>query len=363
MLVAEVKGIGFPNKGAELLLNASMARLRDKNYKVCTEPYSSYDYKVAYPLYSKMRIGYRGFNCLAPFNLLPNYVRSRLGFIKPSEVNLILDASGYAYGDPWTVSLAKNRLLQDSSACSKVILPQSLGPFTTSEAQWVAKEIAKKCELIYAREKTGAKYFEEATGKKIKVVPDITFCLKAPKIEEERDVIIIPNFQVEKREGDSYVDVLTKLCEKLHLAGRSITILNHEGIKDKKISEKIIRALEANNINVEYIEPQTGLDAKSIIANAKFVVTSRYHGLISSLSSQVPCIAVGWSFKYDEAMALFDLNAPSKFDKADDIFDFVTSEDYTSIFSSEAYANKLKMVQEDVNAMWKEVFELASDKN
>ena len=46
----------------------------------------------------------------------------------------------------------------------------------------------------------------------------------------------------------------------------------------------------------------TAAQLKSIIANADFLVGSRYHSLIAALSHRVPAVAIGWSHKYAQLM-------------------------------------------------------------
>ena len=47
----------------------------------------------------------------------------------------------------------------------------------------------------------------------------------------------------------------------------------------------------------------TGLNAlevKGMISSAYLVISSRFHGVASSLNSCVPCLATSWSHKYEE---------------------------------------------------------------
>ena len=61
--------------------------------------------------------------------------------------------------------------------------------------------------------------------------------------------------------------------------------------------------------NIECIIEQNPLKLKSIIKNSKFVVSSRYHGLISSLYQGVPIIATGWSHKYHQLLCEYDIES------------------------------------------------------
>jgi polysaccharide pyruvyl transferase WcaK-like protein len=356
--IAEVKGIAFPNRGAELLLMACLEQLISRKYLIATEPYSPYHYKVAYPLYTKTRIDRFGINLIYPFSLLPKYIRERLGLVKGSELSLILDASGYAYGDPWPVSLAKQRLLNEKLSCPKIMLPQSFGPFTSRKNIDIAKRLADKCSLIYAREEEGASNFEKVTGRQISVIPDITFLLSSDTGQACRDIVIVPNFQVYKRNGDLYLDCLKKVIKELVNNRRMVTILNHEGEKDRKISSEIIEGMGVIGSQVEYLEPSSGNEAKGIISTAKFILTSRYHALISALASAVPCMALGWSFKYEEALKNFDIDSANLIGSPEKIVEIIESESYCQQFGSNSYVRKRTEIENKVSGMWQEIFTL-----
>ena len=93
MKYVEIKGIGFPNKGAELLLCAVLEQIKAHEMTACMEPYSPFSYKINYPVVTKTSIYKWGVNILFPFTFLPSYITNRLGFVKPHQVDLILDAS------------------------------------------------------------------------------------------------------------------------------------------------------------------------------------------------------------------------------------------------------------------------------
>ena len=72
----EVKGIAFPNKGAELLLITIIQKIGGK-YNICLEPHGDYSNKINYPIYTKTCLRYKGFNVLFFLELLPAFIRRR----------------------------------------------------------------------------------------------------------------------------------------------------------------------------------------------------------------------------------------------------------------------------------------------
>jgi len=348
--IIEIKGIAFPNKGAELLLCEILQKVKSE-YKVCLEPHGDYSNKVKYPIFTKVCLRFRGVNLLSLLSILPKYIRTRLGFVKPSEVDFVLDASGFAYGDDWSYELARNRILKENKPI--IFLPQSFGPFKKKQSQEVIKHIVHNSSMTFAREKKGQLEVEHATQEKIEVVRDITFGLKVTPNSIERDLLIIPNFQVLKREGQVYLDKLQKIIESNE--SRKITLVNHEGPKDREIID-ILAA--KNKSDIEIIDGVDGPQLKSIIGSSKFVVTSRYHGLISALSQRIPVIALGWSFKYEEILNYFEI--PTSTD-VEIINSYIQAPEYEEIFKSDKFASRLKKLNAEIDEMWRSVLKFIDE--
>jgi len=355
--IAEIKGIGFPNKGAELLLIAILEQLKKRGIKGCIEPKSNYDYRVEYPLYTKTRVAFKGVNLLFLFNFLPKFVRKRIGLVRGSELDIVLDASGYAYGDPWGSDLAKNRILSEKFDCPVVFLPQTFGPFENAESQDVIKKLYKKSNLIFAREPEASKDLFKVLETNIPVIPDITFGLEVTLSANDHGVIIIPNHQVLAREGKAYTDRLEMIAKMALSAKRKVTFLNHEGVKDEQICFDVISKVSGLDIENNYISPKSGLAAKEEISGSSFVFTSRYHGLISSLSTCTPCIPLGWSHKYDSAMSLMKIDGYEKNLTDEAISHLFLSKEYSEQFSSEGYKKQLIACKSEVEEMWALIFE------
>lgn len=360
MQYVEIKGIGFPNKGADLLLCAVLEQLKKRGLTACMEPYSPYKYKLDYPIITKTSIYMCGVNILYPLNILPKYVKQRLGFVSPSKVDLVLDASGFAYGDDWPRSIAKSRILSGKKTTT-ILLPQSLGPFYKKRSIKTANQISKRAKLIFSREQEGIKHFFSATGIEANYCPDITFIYKPKKTEDSAevptDVLIIPNFQVYLREGETYLINLSKIIFSILSLNRKVTFLNHEGEKDNNICETISqRVLKEKGIKINTLCPTTGVEAKQLISRANLVFTSRYHGLISALSQQIPVACYGWSFKYRAIMNRFELPTIDLANPKEEDIDFLLSQDYSGRFLSLSYKEELKKIKQEINQMWDVVF-------
>ena len=100
----------------------------------------------------------------------------------------------------------------------------------------------------------------------------------------------------------------------------------------------------------------SGIDCKAVIARAKLVVSSRFHGVVSGLVEGVPTLSTSWSHKYDELLkehgrpgnALDVLDVDGSVAKACDALEH--PEEYVSA------PGCAERVRGCVLAMWDEIF-------
>ena len=60
---------------------------------------------------------------------------------------------------------------------------------------------------------------------------------------------------------------------------------------------------------VPIVQADGALEIKSVIAKSYLCISSRFHGAASALGSAVPCLATGWSHKYEEIFKDYGLDA------------------------------------------------------
>lgn len=332
MLTVEVKGISFANKGAELMLHAIQAQFAERGVaaRFVVEPHGPYQRRISYGLWQKTRYVRKRLNWLAPFQLLPNSVRSMFGMITEAEIDVVLDASGFSYGDQWNPAVARDRLGSSIAKLRKrdvpvVLLPQALGPFNKAPSKHVFKPILEQASLVFARDQHSLAYCQELLGvaadaqpANLKKCPDFTNLIKGIESDlfdaEEHQVCFIPNAQMLAKRADSgqYLDFMVAAIKATQAAQRKPFLLIHEADADRALAAQINEKLEQP---VPVLDPGHALKIKWIIGQSQLVVSSRFHGLVSALSQGVPVQATGWSHKYQELLAdyncggqLFDVN-------------------------------------------------------
>ncbi len=334
---------------------------------------TAYRERVLYGTYQLGRIVKKGVDIGKLLHILPSKVRNMFGIVMPSEIDAIIDASGFAYGDQWGAKKAEQRLAgnivqfkRGSNRRKVIMLPQALGTFEDPALAGQMRIIFENADLVFARESASYGYAKAICDREqIKQAPDFSN-LFAPAYQgkddvSEYDVCLIPNSKMlEMKKGQIpglYVGFMASLLEHALETGHNPYVLVHEGAKDLKLAQDIVVATKRD---IQIIQPDTAADVKALIGKAKLVISSRFHGLVSALSQGVPVIATGWSHKYEMLLADYGMGE-FLFDETNgvDAAKQAMSKCFETGFSAElaAQLSEKSIEQKQLTrAMWQQVF-------
>lgn len=375
MLNVEVKGISFANKGAELMLHAIIAEFEKRGVaaRFVVEPTGPYERRVAFGLWQKSRYIRKRINLLAPVNWLPKRLRHMFGIISETELDLILDASGFAFGDQWSPLIAHDRLGSSIAKLTArgvpvVVMPQALGPFQKPASKKAFVPVLQHANKVYARDEQSLNFCRELlpNAENLQKCPDFTNLIKGiPAAEfnaDEHQVCFIPNSKMlEKRnDGQQYIAFMVAAIEMALKEDKKPFILIHEADADRRLTATIQSQLSQQ---VPVLDPGHALKIKWIIGQSKLVVSSRFHGLVSALSQGVPVLATGWSHKYHELLADYGC-AQQLVEVGDDLEPTLTA--LQRLLTDESYQTELRSIIKEqgewqraaVKQMWDETFAL-----
>lgn len=312
-VIIEIVGVHDKNKGALLMLEAVCNVLRaEVPQAMLAVPFSvGPETRLRLGLWVTVPPEFGPFDASVLAELVPRRLRRAAALVRPSEVDVLLDASGFGYGDYWGETKLRRRLVSRVRKLYKrgrriVLLPQALGPFESSGMSRLFSEVVEKSDLVFVRDAQSERFVRQVApaARSLRRAPDFTSLLQPelPRaLERLRGVsLVIPNRRVEAPSG-KYLDFLELSVRMLLDAGRRVAVLVHEGDDDRTIAEQLNVRLGQDAI--EIVEEPSALVTKAIISAADLVVSSRFHGLVSALSSGVPAVACGWSHKYEELMA------------------------------------------------------------
>lgn len=376
-MIIELRGVNFINKGAELMLYAVLQRYKASNnvkvvanlrcgsFKQRTEAgldnLAWIDIARA-PFVSKVIDHF--------FGLVPQKTRRSFSIFRDNEVDAVLDASGFAFSDQRgiypSINMAKWTKRWKSQGKKVILLPQAFGPFENKIIRNSVLKIMENADLVFARDKVSYNYLTDIHGAsdRLKLAPDFTNLVVGQMPDywdiSKRMVCIIPNYRMIDKTPDnvkaSYIPFL-EICSR-YLLDQGITpfVLIHETNQDYQLAEELQKRL---NKELLIIREDNPLYVKGIISSCFAVISSRFHGLVNSLSQGVPCLATGWSHKYQMLLEDYQcpecvVSTPSKSDEIIDKISMIISEPTrTQIINQlQSSGSTLKRLSMD---MWTEV--------
>jgi polysaccharide pyruvyl transferase WcaK-like protein len=333
-MMIEVRETGFVNKGAELMLYAILEKINQRypEAKFCMPTdlgAAPYEKRARLGLFQKAEFLRYGIQWGSLFSLLPKQIRKMYGIILEKEVDVVIDAAGFAYSQQWgdykTHRLATLIRRWKKNNSKVILLPQAFGPFESTQIKKDINIVANEADLIFAREQISYDYLVNTVGERsnINLAPDFTNLIKGIVPEdfdtEENRFCIVPNYRMidktSKVQSEAYLPFMISCAKYLQEKEQKPFILIHEGADDLILAQKISDAVGGINIIVE-THP---LKIKGILGACEGTIGSRFHGLVSALSQGVPSLATGWSHKYK---MLF-----SDYDFEDGLMDVTMSED------------------------------------
>jgi colanic acid/amylovoran biosynthesis protein len=337
-LIIEIRGVQFVNKGAELMLHAVLEKIQQYFPKaqiaLAPNKNSPYQQRALLGALQKLPLRFRGydFNTLSYYlpQKLRGFLRHWLGVVFEVDVDLVLDASGFAYGDQWGGRNIKV-LCEEIERLAKhqkgyILLPQAFGPFSQATEQQLLARALPKAWFVCARDSESYQHlsacvagtaalhqFADFTNLVTPVLPavdsnishNISNNIDNPAeghIHKKPRCLIIPNAAMVSSKNrnqswrERYLAVLKLAIDTAQQQGMTAVLLNHEGDADADICQQLSTMF---NPPLPVIAEPDPRKVKGWIATSSLVVCSRFHGCVSALSSGVPCIGTSWSHKYE----------------------------------------------------------------
>ena len=328
-LKVEIKGVQFRNKGAYLMLLGCLQGLEQlgRPFELVLSPGPNLPYRERALLgaWQKLSLRRKGLDLTPWFGNMPNFMLNtlkRYGIVTEKEVNVILEASGFAYGDQWPLLFLQNtaREVKRFGEAGKpfIFMPQAFGPFKSDESKAAMRDIIKHARLIFVRDPVSLSHLQSCVAElpaHVVLTPDFTVGLKGvsrtalPEFDGPFAALIPNNKVISKfnhanaeAERTRYVEAFAAAGNQLTELGLEVVLVNHEGKEDAALCAEIAKLTPCQIITIE--DP---LAVKALIGKAELCVSSRFHGAINALSQNVPCIATSWSHKYHAMMDDFGM--------------------------------------------------------
>lgn len=322
-MIIEICKAGFRNKGAALMLLSIIERLRATYPNamltvVPTAPNGSQPFAelTALGLYPKASLNRFGVELGDVAAVIPRRLRNRYGLVLDREVDVVIDAAGFAYSDQWGVasSLELSRATRRwrRQGTKVILMPQAFGPFTDPAIRKAILNAMENVDLVMPRDSTSYRFLTDVTGERetIRQFPDFTNLIEgtvpAGFNPEDHRVAIVPNYRMidktSEASGGKYLPFMSRCARRLAELDARPYLLVHEGIDDEQLAKIISEA----SGGIPIVKENDPLMIKGILGSSHAVLASRYHALVSALSQGVPAVATGWSHKYTELFEDYD---------------------------------------------------------
>lgn len=236
---------------------------------------------------------------------------------KSHVVDCVIDIGGLAYANSALRDNIRNFIRHAyhiRAGTPLIFFTQDFGPCNSVSSRLLGGLILRRAQHIFAR--SGASYERLKTDFLVKQerisgpYPDCTLRLQSEEVYLEQPlnkyVIFSPSAILLNQYGDKYLDFWRELAKRVPL-DCDIKFLVHCHTKNGNISDSDVIAMLRKHISGEVFSDVSAQQAKWLLENAQFTITSRYHVLAASLSSRVLCATVGWNSKYNELLKLYGL--------------------------------------------------------
>lgn len=311
-MTIDIRGANTVNKGAQLMLEATVERLSPE-FALAIGPIQT-SYRVRGQLGLKQSLSITGHTLTSARlgDLVPRKIRRWYGLISDKELTGVVDASGFAYSD----TFGAQRALREVAVASRwkkrgvglVMLPQAFGPFNDAKTADAVRRLVQLSERVFVRDRVSAEYLDALdAGIDFQLMPDFTIGLDVPNIDPVSPAgpffAIVPNkkmYTTGAVDRTKYVADLVSYGAAAHTQhGLEPIVLTHE-TGDADLCEEI-----ATKLGSKIVTDDSPRVLKAMIGQAHAMVASRFHAVVGGLSQGVPTLAYGWSHKYQELLRDF----------------------------------------------------------
>jgi len=310
-MIIEIRGTGTHNKGAELMFRSVQSYFQQHapEVQLAVHPhFGTFTDRARYGALSLVTPkGFRRSNL--SIRLMSPAFRRTYGLVTESEIDAVLDASGFAFGDQWgphpAEGVARKAKRFARSGRPYILLPQAFGPFRDPRVAEGTKRLVTAATLTYARDQESHDHLTKLVGlsDRIRLAPDFT-CLVPGELPQglslpERFACLVPNIRMldktEPDESRAYTKFLVDCAQQVQQAGIEPIWLFHDPKHDRQVVDAVHAKL---TIPLRIIDESCPVALKGILGQAELVIGSRFHALVGALLSNVPCLVAGWSHKY-----------------------------------------------------------------
>lgn len=261
------------------------------------------------------------------------WVRSR-GCRSILDSDVVVDVAGISFADGRGIAILGYNVLMTGVplllGVPTVKAAQAMGPFESLPNKIAARLVLPHLSTICARGARTREHLNTLGLNNVVDVADLAFSLSEaadlpPVVAEaltaagEGFIVVMPSAVVRgifESEGGDYVSAVALLIKEIRLrTNKGVVIAPHSyrvGMPEGRMNDGPVCREVASKCSSD--PKVVGLDAdlsagelRRLVSLGSVLVTSRFHAMISGLSTCTPTVVVGWSHKYKEVLDDFGL--------------------------------------------------------
>lgn len=249
-----------------------------------------------------------------------------------AEADIAVDLAGISFVDSRGFpNLVYNTLMSALPllhGAPTVKAAQAIGPCRKPLTRFAARVVLRRMRWIGARGAQTLEHLREIGSTNAEQVADLAFCMTeddalpeavASSLPPSGFVTVMPSIVVERlvdSDPARYVAAMSELITDIaSITGLPVVLAAHsyEPSGDRhRMNDRPtlldIASLLADDRRVTVIDAElTAGELRTLIRRSEFLVTSRFHAMISALATATPVFVIGWSHKYREVLGDFGL--------------------------------------------------------
>lgn len=197
------------------------------------------------------------------------------------------------------------------------IMPNSFGPFKGPGVKWMVRKALKRCKVVTTRERKSQEVVKSELGLDIPLYPDLAFYLESKGLtkSEFKDKIILtadkkivaltmrpyrfPNSKNPEMEYEKFKNEIRRFIEWLYsenymplIIEHTFAITSHEN--DGECIKDVIAGIDRSKFMVFSDRSMNCTQLKAVYGCCDYIIGTRFHSMIFSLSNMVPGIAISY---------------------------------------------------------------------
>ena len=253
-----------------------------------------------------------------------------------SRADVVLDVAGISFVDGRSFpTLVYNVLMTGVPlllGAPVVKCAQAIGPFETRLNRRAARAVLPRLRAVLTRGERTHRHAESLGLTNARRADDLAFLMKLPSVSADRAeqllaeravrrpfVAVAPSSVVKAYGADHGLDypaVLAQLIQRIRQRLDVDVVLVPHSARPGKPESRMNDLPLCAEIHAAVDDPRTHLsdvslrpaELRALIDASELLITSRFHAMISALTTSTPVLVIGWSHKYEEVLGEFGLS-------------------------------------------------------